>query len=300
MTHNATCFANHMGMWAIEPVWMGQAVAAIRGSRFEIRADGPPTISAADTGQPVASTGGVAIIPLVGPLMKGDSSLGGTSTVRTRQAIRAANADDGISEILLHIDSPGGHVSGTAELADAVAGSAKPVTAHVDDLGASAAYWIASQASGGIYANKMAEIGSIGTVAVVEDSSKAAEMAGVEVHVISTGAFKAVGTPGVEIEEEHLDYLRERVDAMNGHFQAAVSGGRSLVGPALEAVSDGRVWPAAKAQGLGLIDGVRSLDETLDAILSRVRAGADSEGRAARLRARLRADRLRARARWGG
>lgn len=206
---------------------------------------------------------GVAVIPINGPITKGFSWFG-TSSIRIRNEIREAVANDLVHAILLHIDSPGGTVAGTQDLANEVrmADEIKPVFAHIDDLGASAAFWIASQTRG-ITANMTAEIGSIGTIAVVVDSSKAAEEAGFEVHVISTGEFKGAFTDGVPIPEEHLANLQERIDNLNKPFLEDVSRGRKMSMQDVIKIADGRVHIAAKAKALGLIDAVQSFEETL-------------------------------------
>src|SRR5690606_31819803 len=129
-----------------------------------------------------------------GAMTKQGSSFGGASTVRTRRAIRSAAADKSVSAIMLLIDSPGGSVSGTSDLADDVANAKKkkPVYAYIEDTCCSAAYWVASQCSA-IYANPTAIVGSIGTYMVVADYSRMAENAGVKVHCISTGKYKGAG-----------------------------------------------------------------------------------------------------------
>lgn len=208
---------------------------------------------------------GIAVIEMVGPMMKGSSKLGDSAnTVAVRRAIREAVADPEVEGILLVVDSPGGTVAGTAELAADVRAAAerKPLRAHADDLMASAAVW-ATAAAHRITASATTEIGSVGTVLVVQDTSEKYATEGVKVHVISTGPNKGAGAPGSELTPEHLEALTERVRNLNEHFLAALSEGRKLRGARLDAVTDGRVWIAEQARGLGLIDAVSSMDEAL-------------------------------------
>ena len=101
---------------------------------------------------------------------------------------------------MLHVDSPGGHVAGVQALADTIfqARKLKPLHAHIEDLGASAAYWLASQANT-VTANSTAEVGSIGTMAVVHDSSGAAAKAGIKVYVVSSAPAAGIGSWQVDI-----------------------------------------------------------------------------------------------------
>ncbi len=264
----ARCWSNHLGFWAVEPLWLTQAVTAYREGLWAFQMRGaslPVPIEAAERRPYDVTKQGTAVIPLMGPLSKGGSyKFEGTSTVRTRRALRMAAADDEVGNILLHIDSPGGHVAGIEALAADVASirGRKPIVAHIDDLGASAAYWVASQADS-IAANATSEVGSIGTIAVVEDTSGRMDRLGIKVHVVSTGPYKGIGAEGTPITESALAYLQERVNALNGHFLAAVQRGRGFNADYMAQMADGRVHIASQAQALRLIDRVQSFDETL-------------------------------------
>lgn len=259
---NPTCFANHMGLWLCEPLWLSRAVSHIRAGTWVPEARGPDDDG--DRDAYVIAGDGIAVIPMMGPMMKGDSKFGGANTVRVRRALRLAAADEGVRGIMLHIDSPGGHVAGTADLANdvRVIGRRKPIHAHIDDLGASAAVWVASQASM-ITANATAEVGSVGVIGVLEDSSGEYERAGVEVHVIATGAMKGMGVPGTKVTPAHLAQAEELVGDIFGHFLGALRRGRGMSAAQAAGVSDARMMIAGKAQAAGLIDGVRSFDSAL-------------------------------------
>lgn len=235
---------------------------------------------------------GIAVIELVGPMMKGSSKVSeNANTVDIRRALRAAVVDEEVQGILLVVDSPGGTVAGTAELAADVkaAAEAKPLRVHADDLMASAALW-ATAAAHRITASPTTEIGSVGTVLVVQDRSEKFATEGVKVHVISTGPNKGAGAPGAEVTDAQLEALTQRVVDLNAHFLAALSEGRRLKGAKLDAVTDGRVWIAERAQGLGLIDAVASMDEALGSFRrSLARASRQRSTRAALTDARLRA-----------
>jgi signal peptide peptidase SppA len=260
------CWSNHLGLWCIEPLWFTQAVAAFKAGMWPMRAINEAEIVAAEREKrPYQMKEDVAVIPLHGPMSKGGSmKFEGTSTVRTQRAIRMAARDESVRAILLEVDSPGGHVAGTAQLADEVfrTRQMKPIGAHIADLGASAALWVASQASF-ISGDPTSEVGSIGTVLALEDSSKRMERLGIDVHVLSTGIYKGIGVEGAPLSPEALAYLRSRVEGINQHFLAAIQRGRGLNDAQMGLVSDGRVHLAATAQQLGLIDAVQSFDETL-------------------------------------
>ena len=276
------CYARHVGPWMIEPGYFSAAVAAVRQGTWPV-IDAAERARALDS-QPLYETqDGIAFVNMSGPMVKGDSKYGGVNTVRTRQALRAAAADTSVKAILLAIDSPGGTVAGTEELASEVANTKKPVYAQIDGIGASAAYWVASQAHK-VFASATTEIGSIGTVAVVEDTSGAAEMAGIKVHVVSTGEYKGAFSDGAPVSQAQLDYLQQRVDDMNTHFLQGIANGRGMDAERVAKLADGRVMIASKAKRAGLIDGVQSMDKTVKMILDQLapkRKAAENAVRAA-------------------
>lgn len=235
-----------------------------------VRAQGELLAAEGRFGYDVAP-GGVAIVNLSGPLMKYASSLsGGSSTAVARRQLRNAANDEAVASILLRIDSPGGTVSGTADLADDVAraAKAKPLVAYIEDMGASAAYWIASQAPK-VYANPTAIIGSIGTYAVLQDSSGWAEKQGLKVHVVKAGEFKGAGIDGTQITPEQLAEFQEMVNGLNEHFIRGVAAGRKLTLTKTRELADGRTYIGAAAQERDLIDGVQSFDQTLQQLQQR-------------------------------
>jgi len=230
---------------------------------------------------------GVAIVSAVGTLMKHESSADeSTSTVMLRNTCRKMTIDPTVRGVILKISSPGGTVAGAYDLADDIAAlsTAKPTYSYIEDLGASAAYLIASQTRG-ISSNRNALIGSIGTYGVVWDMSKMFADAGVKVYVMAgrvkgkAAPYKGAGTPGTEITDEQRAAWQEQIDAMNDQFIDAVATGRKMDREKVEVLADGNAHIADKARKLGLIDRVESLDQ----LFARVRKEAGVSGAPTRL-----------------
>lgn len=252
------------GAWAVLPERAESLWAAVQNTdwpaHFAAFAQAPkPT---ADSNVGMVSTGSgnknIAVIPLVGDLMKSRSSMGGTSTVQVRRDIRSAVRNPDVSGILLAIDSPGGTVSGTADLGAEIkaARRTKPVFAQIEDTGASAAYWIASQASR-VYASSGTTIaGSIGTVLAVTKEASG------KVQVFTSGPLKRPGADGT-LTDEQASYLQGLVNGWQSQFDAAVKSGRRLTDKQLASVNSGAVFLANTALELKLIDGIQSTDQTL-------------------------------------
>ncbi len=208
--------------------------------------------------------GGVARIPVSGVLLKKVPAwlrwfgVDATSYSDIQDDMTSALSDDGVKEIVLSVDSPGGQVAGVHEAGEAIHAarqSGKRVTAEVNDLAASAAYWLASQAHR-ITAGPNAQIGSIGVYSVYVDSSKAAEDEGYKVHVVSSGPHKGAGVPGAPITPTQLEGFQKVIDGMAQNFKDAVSRGRGRGKDKVAEWATGQVWLAADATRMGLIDGI--------------------------------------------
>ena len=277
--HTRQCFANHLANhWLIDPVWAERAVAEIRAHGLPMRSmeDDDWSDAVVKPDDPGYETvGQVAVISIDGPMAKFSSSFGGCNTVLTRKAVRAAVKDQAIASIVLRIDSPGGTVDGTKELADdvAAAGKSKPCYAFCEDTTASAALWVAAQAKR-VYANATALVGSIGCYMVLVDSSKAYEAAGMRTIVVSSGGMKGLGADGAPVTDDQVAYLKSLVDERTDFFVKAIASGRGMTQSAVRDLADGRVHVASKAQALGLIDGVRTFDQVMaEAAPARVARG---------------------------
>ena len=249
--------------WAMEPRRFEAFVAELETIEAKGPQDPKPTGPA-----PLDIRDGVAHIPISGVILKSVHPIlkafgvRATGTTDTREAIARAIEDEDVSSIVLDIDSPGGTVSGVAELADDVKAATefKPVHAHAEDIAASAAYWIASQATQ-ISASKTTQVGSIGVYTVLGDYSEMAEKAGVKVHVVSTGELKGTGVPGSKITDAQLADIQRNVDEIGKLFNSAVAHGRDFGPKKVAKVATGQVWLADESQKLGLIDKVQTAQQ---------------------------------------
>ncbi|MCX6876388.1 MAG: S49 family peptidase [Verrucomicrobia bacterium] len=130
---------------------------------------------------------GIGVVAIDGPIMRKPDLFArvlfsATDSNMIGDALREAGARDDIKAVFLDIDSPGGTVAGTPELAATVTSinERKPVYAFSSGLMASAAYWVASQARA-IYATPSAQVGSIGVVQAVIDDTAALDAEGIKV-----------------------------------------------------------------------------------------------------------------------
>lgn len=260
----------YFGLWAVHEQRFGAMLQALQDynldAHVKVQAEStePHAVDANQKSFDMVR-GDLAVIELNGTMTKRGSSFSRGGTIRTRRQIDVAMRDPDVAGIMLAIESPGGTVAGTKELADMVAqaNSTKPTHVFIEDIGASAAYYVASQA-GHISANEPAMVGSIGTFMVLHDGSEAAAKAGVQVHVIRAGAFKGVGTFGTEVTPEQIAEFQSLIESSNELFLSAVKAGRKFNDAQMRQLADGRVHLAKAAVDLSLIDSVGTFDQALD------------------------------------
>lgn len=238
-----------------------------------------------------SGSGAVAVIPIYGLIMHRPSmdisGPGGTSCLRVSNQLRQALDDPSVGTIVLDIDSPGGCVDGVDELATQIfeARKKKKIVAVSNCLCASAAYYLASQASE-LVASPSSQTGSIGVYCLHEDDSEMLAKAGVRFTYIKFGENKAEGSSIEPLTDAAREHLQEMVDDAGMMFEKAVARGRRVSRDDVHAkFGQGRMFDARRAVKLGMADRVATLDEVLTQYLgssagSNARAEVDSLPRA--------------------
>jgi len=178
---------------------------------------------------------------------------GNTTYPEIISAIAAAEQDESVSNIIFAIDSPGGHFDGLFDTLSAIQAAKKPTKAIISNVGASAAFAIASQADEVEASNIAARIGSVGVVATFRTNEN-------EVSITSTGAPKK--RPDVTTEEG-VAMVREELDAMHEIFVTAIAEGRGVTNDKVNAdFGQGGTVLAGEALKRGMIDSVMTTKPT--------------------------------------
>jgi len=258
--------------WAITPEGLQQVLAIAQRQQSDLAA-----VEAVLAKQPERRDGGkvmvrdtVAIIPVMGPIFpRADffTELSGATSVETL-ALRfgEAMAAPDVAAIVLHIDSPGGQITGIHEFASQIydARESKQVIAFVSGVAGSAAYWLASAASE-IVADKTAALGSIGVVAAWTDDQAAREAAGLkDYEVVSSQSPNKRLNPA---SKEGRAALQRELDGLADIFIADVARNRGKrVATVSEDFGQGGVLLAQEAVRVGMADHLGSLEDIITAL----------------------------------
>lgn len=272
--------------WAVRE----DAIPAIRaylrgGGANESQVNPEPEEQAAMRGAPVDLYGSVAIISIRGLIMPGASLLsvllGGTGLSRVRSQLRNAMGNDEVNSILLDVNSPGGYLDLVPETAAEIreAAEEKNVVAVANTSAASAAYWLAAQASQ-VVVTPSGQVGSVGVFTMHEDWSKYDEQLGVKTTLISAGKYKTEGNPYEPLSEEAETAMQERVNETHKLFLSELAKGRGgITAKKIESdFGEGRMVRAKDAVSRGMADKVATFEETLARMARGKSAGTGRKG----------------------
>ena len=215
-----------------------------------------------------------AILGLYGILFQRPHPLhqwfGGISTQEFEMMLDQAIHDSSVEEIVIDVDSPGGSVFGVAEAADHLfqARHRKKITAVVNSMMASAAYWIASAASQ-IVMTPSGMAGSIGVVVAHEDIAEAEKKAGIKTTLIYSGKYKVDGNPFESLGDHARAQLQSECDYYYTMFVNAVARHRGASPAAVRPnYGEGRMLTATPAKAAGLVDRIATLDQVVSETLA--------------------------------
>jgi signal peptide peptidase SppA len=267
--------------WAILPGKLEEILALVDrrlqgpASAEELAAYGLGDDEEDDSGYRVTS-GGVAVIPVAGTISQKANlfirASGGVSTELLGQTFEQALADPSVKAIVFDVDSPGGKVPGTPELASKIlaARGQKPMVAVANSLMASGAYWLGSAADE-VVGGPSAMVGSVGIYWIHVETSRADAVAGVSRRIISAGKWKTLGNSIEPLTEEARGRLQSWIETGYSMFAEAVAKHRGTTPDRVRSsYGEGDVLYARDALAEGLIDRVSTLDEVIAELEKRV------------------------------
>ena len=225
----------------------------------------------------------IAIIPVEGTLMPGDSEEGMAGSDTINGYIDTALEAEDLAAIVLRVNSPGGSVFASdlirrklLEVVDADI----PIVVSMGTIAASGGYWIAAEADE-IWALPTTLTGSIGAFSAFPTIEGIVEYIGVTVDGVGTTPLAGAASFNRGLSPEMASIVQALAYGAYDDFIELVASGRDMSEQAVREVADGLVWTGAEAVDRGLVDELGGLDE---AVAAAARLAGVEEWRTARTR----------------
>jgi len=177
--------------------------------------------------------------------------------------LEQAEDDPAVRAILIRVDSPGGTVAASQEIAMEVARLTKPVVVSVGDVCASGAYMVSSQCDE-IIATPTSSVGSIGVIAQIPNVEGLLDTLGIEFQVLTAGEYKDAGSPYRSLTATETALFEEYIDVAYREFIRIVAEGRQMPEAEVEKMANGWIWPGTVALDMGLVDSIGTYNDALD------------------------------------
>jgi len=219
------------------------------------------------TGKEVKDTDAkIAVIYLRGIITSSEPGSIGLSMVDDLKIqLEQAATDDKVKAVVLYVDSPGGEVTASDSIYNAVKkvrdGAKKPVVVYMGSLAASGGYYVSC---GGTFlmANETTLTGSIGVIMQSMKYHELMSKIGVETITFKSGQFKDMLSGSREMTQEERDYVQKMVMDTYGKFVGIVARERKLNEDELRhGLADGRVISGKDALAAKLINATGEVED---------------------------------------
>lgn len=180
-----------------------------------------------------------------------------------KRQLEQAVADENAKAVVLRINSPGGEVTASDILYDAVkkATAKKPVVVYMDSMAASGGYYVACGATK-IVASETTLTGSIGVIIETMSYHELFSKVGLGTQTFTSGAFKDSLSGARPMRDDEKAYVQNLVSQMYDRFLGIVSAARQQPADLLKAtVADGRVVTGREALNAKLVDQIGYVED---------------------------------------
>ncbi|MDD3009054.1 MAG: signal peptide peptidase SppA [Arcobacter sp.] len=179
---------------------------------------------------------------------------------KTLEDIEKARTTKNIKGVLFVVDSPGGAVAPSVELAYAIKElkQIKPVVVYASGVIASGSYY-ASIWADKIIANPGSIVGSIGVIMQGVNAEELMEKIGVSTQTVKAGKFKESGTPTRKWFDYEEKQLQAVIDDTYNMFITDVSNARNLDVKNHTIFADAKIFTSKQAKEVGLVDEVATI-----------------------------------------
>lgn len=206
----------------------------------------------------------IGVITIAGEIVDGDAGPGQAGGDRIADLLDD-NIDEGFKALVVRVDSPGGSAMAAERIRRAIErykARKIPIVVSMGNLAASGGYWV-SMPGQRIFAEPGTVTGSIGVFAVVPSFENTLADYGVTTDGVRTTPLS--GQPDIlaGFTPEVDGMLQASVENTYRKFVDLAAKARGSTPEKMDTIAQGRVWPGAEAQRIGLVDQMGDLDAAL-------------------------------------
>ena len=206
----------------------------------------------------------IAIINVEGVIMTGQEAPGTAGSDSIVEKINKAKHNDDVKAMILRVNSPGGDVYASELITNALAdfkSTEREVYVSMGDIAASGGVWVTTNSTE-IWAEETTLTGSIGVYSIIPTLGRALDWAGVNIDGVSSTKM-GEWDPSEPMPDYIKKYFQSSVDGMYENFVSTVASNRGMEYDDLLKIAGGRIWAGNKAQELGLVDSIGSLEDVI-------------------------------------
>ena len=215
---------------------------------------------------PASETGGeIGVLTIAGNIVDGKADAGTAGAETIVDNLEKGLARNALKALVLRVDSPGGSVTASERIRQAVLrakAQGLPIVVSMGSVAASGGYWIAMPADR-IFAEPETITGSIGVFGILPSFEGTLQKLGLGADGIKTTPLS--GEPdllrGPSPVADRLIQLS--IENTYRRFIGLVSAARKMPPERVHQVAQGRVWDGGTARQLGLVDAFGSLDAAI-------------------------------------
>ena len=212
----------------------------------------------------------IAIVPVEGTLVPGESEEGMAGSDTITHYIETALEAEALAAIVLRVNSPGGSVFASDQIRRKlleVRERGIPLVVSMGSVAASGGYWIAAEADE-IWALPTTITGSIGAFSAFPTIEGVLDYIGVTVDGLGTTSLAGAASFERGLSPEMARIVQALSVGAYQDFIQLVANGRDMSPEAVEQVADGLVWTGQEAATNGLVDDLGGLDQAVAAAAS--------------------------------
>ena len=206
----------------------------------------------------------IAIVNVEGVIMTGQESQGTAGSDSIVNKIYKAKNDKNVKALILRVNSGGGDVYASELILNALddfKSTGRNVYTSMGNIAASGGVWVTTNSTE-IWAEENTLTGSIGVYSIVPTLGSLLDWAGVNIDGVSSTKM-GEWDPSEPMPDYMKDLFQSNVDGIYENFVSVVASNRDMEYEDVLKIAGGRIWAGNKAQELGLVDKLGTLNDLI-------------------------------------